>query len=108
MLGLLVLDFNQPILTCKRVFQDIFQINLGESLPKVFLDDWRNLIMIQNRKLITENGSKIYIKRFYIQYAKMMIGLQKTGMKLLMNETYVNMETLFTEPCILTKAMEKK
>ncbi len=99
MLGLLGFGLYQPVLTRVKGYFKTYFVNLGESLPKGVSDDWRTLIM--NRKSVnrllekTENFSKNLHQE--VLYLNMQDDdwITETGMKLLMNETYVNMKPIY-------------
>ena len=98
-LGLLGFGLYQPVLTRVKGYFKTYFVNLGESLPKGVSDDWRTLIM--NRKSVnrllekTENFSKNLHQE--VLYLNMQDDdwITETGMKLLMNETYVNMKPIY-------------
>jgi len=99
MLGLLGFGLYQPILTRVKGYFKTYFVNLGESLPKGVSDDWRTLIMHRksvNRLLEkTENFSKNLHQE--VLYLNMQDDdwITETGMKLLMNETYLNMKPIY-------------
>ena len=99
MLGLLGFGLYQPVLTRVKGYFKTYFVNLGESLPKGVSDDWRTLIMHRksvNRLLEkTENFSKNLHQE--VLYLNMQDDdwITETGMKLLMNETYVNMKPIY-------------
>ena len=99
MLGLLGFGLYQPLLTRVKGYFKTYFVNLGESLPKGVSDDWRTLIMHRksvNRLLEkTENFSKNLHQE--VLYLNMQDDdwITETGMKLLMNETYVNMKPIY-------------
>lgn len=99
MLGLLGFGLYQPVLTRVKGYFKTYFVNLGETLPKGVSDDWRTLIMHRksvNRLLEkTENFSKNLHQE--VLYLNMQDDdwITETGMKLLMNETYVNMKPIY-------------
>lgn len=99
LMSLLGFGLYQPILVGIKGYFKTSLINLGESLPKGVSNDWRTLIM--NRKSVnkllekTENFSKnLHQKVLYLNMEDD-DWITETGMKLLMNETFVNMKPIY-------------